>query len=108
MPTLRFGKPQRALERRDQPRQGGLRRAHAALSSSGNDSKGLARQSERNAWLSWGSAVRHDLVGRIAEEDVAPVRAPLRDAQGKALGALVEGDPGYAQALAVLARPHVH
>lgn len=78
------------------------------LKSSGNDSKGLARQSERNAWLSWGSAVRHDLVGRIAEEDVAPVRAPLRDAQGKALGALVEGDPGYAQALAVLARPHVH
>lgn len=58
--------------------------------------------------LSCGSPVRHDLVGRIAEEDVAPVRAPLRDAQGKAMGALVEGDPGHAQALAVLARPHVH
>src|SRR5690606_11745852 len=57
---------------------------------------------------SYDSAVRHDLVGGIADEDVAPVRAPLRDAQGKALSALVEGDPGYAQALAVLARPHVH
>ena len=57
---------------------------------------------------SYGSPVRHDLVGRIAEEDVAPVRAPLRDAQGKALGALVEVDPGHAQGLAVLAWPHVH
>src|SRR5690606_30040827 len=57
---------------------------------------------------SYDSAVRHDLVGRIAEEEVAPIRAPLRDAQGEAVGALVEGDPGYAQALAVLARPHVH
>ena len=46
--------------------------------------------------LSYGSAVRHDLVGRITEEHVAPVRAPLRDAQDKALGALVEGYPGNA------------